>query len=364
MRRVAPLTVLVFLAVALICVPLAAGKPVVLKLKWRPVAGVDLSEDAVAVNDRYLAILDPFDGRLTLLDERAHTRKLLVPPSCESPPSYNPDAAGLPVTGFMFGGPWLMAGCGLYNLSIGKWTPFQLSSQCVGACTVVGIGRYWAKIGSDNGRPADNYSYYLQNLSTGQFVGDPASPGATTYDDLNAPSGSSPLCPPLRYPTASGPRGIPILGSLRFYGPPSQQFALISGNDSAGTPAYRLNRCHSSLNLNLPGDAYDGDAPIASSSAVVVASPDGITLSGWLLPSLRRFTLQPDRGTNEPVALTKRTIYVRVQGSNRLWSAPLPTASQIRACARYQRMPRRLSRQRDTQANPCRYNTTRAALGR
>jgi hypothetical protein len=353
MRRVAPLTVLLFLAAVLACVPQAAAKQVVLTPTWRPVAGANLSRDAVAASDRYLAIFDAFDNRLTLVDEQAHMRKLLVAPSCQPPPSYNPDAHGFPSSGFMFGGPWLLAGCGRYDLSTGRWTSFQLSSQCPGNCTVVGIGRYWVKIDSGPSGPGydDPHVFLLQNLSTGALMNDPASPGGTTYDDLNAPSGSSRLCAPLRYPTADSGRGTTI-GSVSFYGPVSRQFALLTGTDAASeAPTNDLGRCHSSLNLSLTSSEYG--SPIASSSAVVVPSRYGVTVSGWLLPGLQQFTLKPNRGPNSPLALTNRALYLESGEGNRLWWSPLPTASQLRACVQYRRRPRRHSRARARRTNPC-----------
>jgi hypothetical protein len=319
------LAILALLAVGLVDAPFAAAKqssgPVVLQPKWTLVA-LSLGE-STATSDRYVA---KFDGqRLTLTDQQTGRRTTLVPPNC-------PSTSSSPL---LFGGPWLMVGCDLYNLNSRQWTSFQISSQCPGAdgCTVVGVGRYWVKIMSNNyDGPYDFYDFYLQNISTGQFVHDPSSPGGTVFDDSNAPSGSSPLCPPLRYPTGQGPHGVSELGGLSFYGPGPNQYALTHEGPETVNGTNRLRRCHSNLNLVLPNDSYGGAQPMATSDAVIDESQDGFAFHGWALPSLRRFTIRWPRllSCGEPVvlgALTKRTIYVGVDG--RVYAAPIPTARDL-----------------------------------
>jgi hypothetical protein len=177
--------------------------------------------------------------------------------------------------------------------------------------------------------PAD---YYLQNLATGQFERDPATPGGQIFDDLNAPSGSAPLCSPLRYPSVGDPHNerTRYLGSLTFYG----RFALAASSPGPSPYEYHLRRCGSNLNQFISG-GYDSDLgispqPFASSRAVTYIQ-DGITLHGWYLPSLRRFTIRTAlRDYVEPVALTKRTIYIRTRYYNQLWAATLPAPDHRR----------------------------------
>jgi len=332
--RVAVRIVVCFVAV-LAAAPLASAtvrksSPRLSKVKWRLILRSGLGGDAgsVVANGRYVAFrhgsVYPPD-RLTLIDEQTGIRRLLSGPDCASP---------VPMT---FGGPWLMVTCPgvaglaatyqLYNLSDGSWAPFQISSQCRGSCGPVAVGRYWVKVVSDEGSPAGYpfYDYHLQNIATGQFEPDPASPGGTVFDDLSAPSGSVPLCPPLHYPSIF-PREGPFLGQLTFYG----QFAVTFGQALEGNPAYpgtetsSLRRCGSKLNLVIGTDGY---RPVASSRAVVTTRDD-ITFHGLFLPSLRRFTIRTAlRGGVSLLAVTDRTIYVgKFYGPAQLWAATLPSA--------------------------------------
>jgi hypothetical protein len=171
--------------------------------------------------------------------------------------------------------------------------------------------------------PAD---YYLQNIATGQFEPDPATPGGTVFDDLSAPSGSAPLCPPLQYPSVYPYDYGPYLGAVMFYG----QFALTFGQKLQG-PAYpsnqtwRLRRCRSNLNQVIGDITNPGGTPVASSRAVVMTR-DRITLHGWFLPSLRRFTIRTAlRDYVNLVAVTDRTIYIRTANYGQFWAANLPS---------------------------------------
>jgi hypothetical protein len=314
----------------------APPKPVLLTLKWRLVMRAPQHGlGAVGASDRYVAIVHGVYGgaaHLMLIDDQTGRRKNLSPPVC---PNINSPT---------FGGPWLLVTCSpgfnstpptyeLYNLHTGRWTPFRVSSQCQGSCQAVAVGRYWVKILTDEGIPTYGPSdYYLQNISTGLFERDPAAPGGTIFDDLDAPSGSVPLCRPLRYPSVGDPHGGPIryLGALRFYG----QFALTAPyyTDYQGTSAYRLRRCGSKLNQFI-WNGYETHPPISpqpvASSRAAITTEDGVTLHGWYLPTLRRFTIRPTLNAHaQPVGLTKRKIYVSTatQDHNWLWAATLPAA--------------------------------------
>jgi hypothetical protein len=325
-------------------------KPAVYKPKWHLVTQTALASiEPVLATDRYVAIF-PYRGRPLLIDEQTGRRKMLSLPACPPPTYARPDFDAA------FGGPWLsIGGCSLYDLNAGRWVSFQVSSQCRGSCVPVAFGRYWVKVVSDEGvgatDPQDAPSdYYLQNIRTGQFERDPATPGGTVFDDLNASSGSTPLCPPLSYPSVTGRAGT-FLGSIGFY----DQFALTFGGRDPQSNVYRLRRCGSRLNLLLSNTATNAFptppdfAPVASSRAVIW-SADGYTLRGWLLPSMRRFTIpicNPNDTPNDPhcvrfpiqpkyiyevmpVAVTDRTIYaIREADHPQLWSAPLPTPKQL-----------------------------------
>jgi hypothetical protein len=313
---------------------LAAAKPIVLSPKWRLVAGGQNA--SVVASDRYTAMLRDVPASnqwsLTLIDEQTGKRTALNPPSCTITTANQS----------FFGGPWLMVdGCDLYNLDSGQWTSVPVSPQCPAdaECTPVAVGRYWIKLAAttfevDYGET----SFYLQNISTGQFISDPASPGGTVYDDLNAPSGSSPLCPPLRYPTSQRRDGSPIIGTLNFYGPGPTRFAINHGSD-------RLYRCQSRLNVSVDGTNASSRVVGIGNRIARYALPQ-YTLA--LLPGLQRYTVsEPANGGIE--AVTSRFMYAMTDDA-RLYSAPIPTARQIRACARYQ------DKRRRPRTNPCRYN--------
>jgi hypothetical protein len=319
-----------------------SARPVMLKAKWqRQVLGnLTAAVPVFAADDRYLAVLVAFPDlstRLTLLDEQTNRQTTLAPPPCTGTDSMSNFFGG----GLHFGGPWLMVGCDLYNLNTRHWIPFRLSPLCVGGCDAVGIGRYWVKIKSDGGQAMyPQYSFYLQNIASGRFVEDPAIPGGRTFDDLNAPSGSSALCSPLRYPVDAGdPRESPILGGLRLFGPGPNQFAFIS-SAVPEISTWRLRRCHSKLDLDITDnslvgndDRYDQSGPVVSSAAVAFQSDSGLVFEGWALPSLRRFTIQwrGVRGCGGPpsvAALTERHIYVWGE-CGRIYSTKLPTAREL-----------------------------------
>jgi hypothetical protein len=312
------------------------SQPLLLKVKWRRLVFRSGEPGGmVPATDRYVAFFDwATPGPLLLIDEQTGRRKQLSGPDCANP------------FAIAFGGPWLLVTCPgtplvpatypyqLYNLTNGQWTPFQVSPQfqaspqCTGDCVPVAVGRYWVKMVTDEGilerPPAD---YYLQNIATGRFEPDPATPGGTVFDDLSAPSGAAPLCPPLRYPSVYPYDYGAYLGAVMFYGPFAWTFGQkLQGPGNPGNQTWRLRRCRSNLNLVI-GDTSNpsGTKPVASSRAVVMTR-DGITLHGWFLPSLRRFAIRTAlRDYVDPVAVTDRTIYIRTANYGQLWAATLPS---------------------------------------
>jgi hypothetical protein len=314
----------------------ASARPAlpVVEANWRLVTRGLL---AAANDDLYVALVH---GRqLTLIDDRVNTRRVIlrIPQSCDLAAPGNP-------TVLLLGRPWLMLACGpepygpsttylIFNIDAGRWGEFHISSQCRGVCVTVAVGRYWVKVLSDEGQmqypPAD---YYLQNLQTGQWERDPATPNGQVFDDLNGQNPTQPLCPPLVYPQSFGARSS-SLGSITFLGP----FAL-----TVGTPAYpantrfNLRRCGSALNRSIQAGV---GAPLGSSRAVI-AGPFRNGFHGLFLPTLRRFVLRPPPNPRAKptrlIAVTRRKVYVEVQqttapfGAGTLWVATLPTEAQLK----------------------------------
>jgi hypothetical protein len=333
MRAVVRLLVvgLVLLLGVLPCSDAAARKqgPVALHLRWRLVTA---EPNYVAASDRYVAIVEELSAPsevMTLLDQQAHEQQRLTAPGCSQPLSP------------MFGGPWLFVTCSygsyeLYNLITHRWVAVTLSSQCHGSCMPVAVGRYWIKLATDEGLACGDHcgiNYVLQNIATGEFKADPVTPGGQTFDDLSAPSGSVPLCAPLRYPRfydGAAQRWEP--GRLTFDG----QFAIAWSEIAVGWPS-TLERCHSHLRLSEYESASADSVALLSSRAMVwtyrILHPPKVSfrLAGLFLPSLQRFTASlpaPLHGRNigTVVALSKRMLYAtRAYGSTwQLWDAPLP----------------------------------------
>ncbi|HEV3129566.1 MAG TPA: hypothetical protein VGY32_11320 [Solirubrobacteraceae bacterium] len=308
----------------------ARSTPSAFRWSWRLVTA---EPNQAAADDRYAAVIkgrNPGPYELTLIDQQRQTRKDLKAPDCPQPS--NP----------RFGGPWLMVGCGgatfgLYNLSGQRWKQFVVSPQCTG-CGGPSLGRYWVKFVSQGGCIEHcGQSYVLQNIATGQLMADPAKPGGGIFDDLDAPAGSSRLCPPLRYPdaidTESG-RSYP--GALTFKG----QFALAEGTVRRGPyvgPGWSLERCHSRRKIE-----ETDDPALLSSRAFAWIAPDftgghvSYDLIGHLLPGTQGFrTKLPtvfSTGGADLVALSQRTVYVETTYTipAQLWEARLPAPANTR----------------------------------
>ena len=323
--------------------------PVVLHLKWRPVA---TQVTAVATSDHYLAI-----QRCTGSDSACTTTITLVDTQTGHEQTVA-DPAGCCGTAPTFGGPYLAIDCGadntvwLYNVNDGEWNSYV--PECPEDCTLIGVGSRWLKFSSDGGPDCAEHcpdSFYLQDVATGLLEQDPATPGGTTVENLNASSGNARLCTPLRYPIAlSGYWDTQILGTLQFAGP----FALASGSAYSVRQGlydtYYLERCGSRKVVNLgPESLYT--APLISSRAIVTTgitrlpcpkawqTADGCLvapyvpkLEGWYLPGLERFTASypnvpqsdDDSLRVEAVASVGNTVYADAPAGETLWSATLP----------------------------------------
>jgi hypothetical protein len=289
-------------------------------LRWHPGSGELVG---IATDSRYAALrIRASDGlsHLTLHDDRTGRSATLSPPDCVADGN------------LLIGGPWLMTVCSyrsfdLYGLGSRRWRTVTLSDRCPGDCQPVAIGRGWIKFRETSSLCVEHCgaTYYLQKITSGRFVRDPAQPGGATLDDLDARSGSARLCPPLRYPTNNDvSAGTVEPGWLSFAGP----FALTSGAPPSSYPGAavvdRLRRCRSPLNLPLTGAA----AALISSRAVAWTTETGDnTLHGLWLPSLRRFDSPMPYGTL--VGLTDRTVYLEDADANfEFWTAVLPTAPE------------------------------------
>lgn len=220
----------------------------------------------------------------------------------------------------------------MYNLASRRWLRYTPSSQCDGSCIASGVGSHWVKLGTSHGCEQHcGWYIYLQSISTGKLIPDPVTPGGTTFDDLNAPSGAVSLCFPLRYPQNYYPMGP---GPLQFSGP----FALASENrysQSEGViTVYHLKRCGSHLSLTVPevGTRRVSNPPFLTSRAVIFElakrGDSHPRLAGRYLPSLRPFTAALPKAPGaymELVAATQRMLYAQNQYHNQLWAARLAT---------------------------------------
>jgi hypothetical protein len=308
----------------------AAAKPhpVALHLRWRLIT---TEPGFIASNDRYVAIVEIRSPNavspIILIDEQQRTRQTLTPPGCPQPQ--------LP----MLGGGHLLVVCdypgglyALFDLATSKWTTVKASCPPGSACRPAGVGRYWLKLATDTAGCIEHCftSYLMQELGTGTARQDPATPGGRIYDDLDAPTGSVPLCSPVRYPRVADDSDHWELGQLTFEG----RFVLSAGTKytvrDGLTTDYRLRRCGSALNLQIP--AYP---PVLISSRGVIWQSSGgegdrpARLAGRFLPGLRPFTAEGAPLPTNPylavrlAALTRRTIYMRADGGD-LWAATLP----------------------------------------
>jgi hypothetical protein len=330
MRCIVRTVLLAFVLLAALCASAAARqhRPVALHLRWRLVT---TEPGYVAASDRYVAIIRDRGpdavSPITLIDEQKRAQQTLTPAGCARP------------TSPMFGGSYLLVVCaygsyGLFDIASGQWVTVKASCPSDWNCGPAGIGRYWLKLA---GGPVCSEhcttSYLLQDLRTGAVKHDSATPGGRIYDDLSVPSGSRLLCSPLRYPRVLDDAGHWELGQVTFEGP----FAFTTGNQYTSrqglTPVYRLRRCGSRLDLQMPPS--NPPTPLVSSRAVIWQ--DGATglgdrparLAGRFLPSLEPFTAVGSPLPKNPysrvllAALSRRTIYMRAD-TGEMWEASVP----------------------------------------
>jgi hypothetical protein len=241
---------------------------------------------------------------LTLLNEETGTERPL--------PQTDPCTAVS-----VFGGPWLFGGgCAgvngvltipLYSLASGETRLVAINdSACTpqnaygGGCNERNVGSDWVQF--EITAYHEGTQVLFQNLQTGTIRSSPKLTEATQLD-LNSPTLTSRICPPLR----QGPNT-----ELTFYG----RFAVDSRYLGHGTGTQFLVRCGSKLHLRLPSPGF-GD-----SSALMWAAGAHL-LKGIALPSLIRFEIRtpPVFDAQETsFALSSKTLYAQ-DNQQHLWAA-------------------------------------------
>jgi hypothetical protein len=275
-------------------------------------------------------------GAGTVIDAVTGRQQAVVAPGCNS----QFDRPWL-------GGPWLMFVCQgpglqLGALATGAWrtiTPApsvqDASRTCEetgpGSCGGVnGVGASW--IGWEE-TPYHGYQRRLfQNIGTGKVRKDPTT--ATRIVDLNSPTLTRSLCPPLHTPRLNNVYGAgTFYGALEFYG----TFAVAQGLASHGSAAY-LEHCGSRLHRLLTnGPTQYQFAPLGASTRALIWQSSPATLTGLFLPGLQRFIVRLPHdavlGTWAPadfslpqIALTPRSLYIRTATGD-LWTAKSPSLS-------------------------------------
>lgn len=290
-----------------------AARPPLVHLRWHEVAHGVIT---VMATDRYLAYST--QSGVTLIDQHTHATRKLPASECQFP-------------GF-FGGPW-MAGCigpqpqpsgtRLYNIPGGYWLTVPTPASCGTACQATAVGSQWIKLQYSNpdciehcGPPGE----LLQNIRTGEAKRDPVVPGGRVRENLDSPSGTSPLCPPLRYPAIwysdteqLGPGHLTVLG----------QFALSDGF------VERLEQCHSSWRMRIFTDEF------FTGSRLFLWSDHGWPSKrhpnhGLLLASRRQFNFFLPRRFHDRsesilgMALSGRAIYLLL-ANHTVWAATVPS---------------------------------------
>ncbi len=280
-------------------------------------------------------------SRGTLINQLTGKRSRLVPPNCPRYP-----------WGALFGGPWLLIECitddssgvvpllSLYDLASGTWEtvepaetappPVETCAEAFdssGGCQVVGVGERWIEFETNCYHCANEY--FLQPIPSGQPV-EPAAvtPGGSYAFDLNAASGTAPLCAPLTYPgvpfyPAGGgvltqPGWIDPLGTVAVV---ATTYPAPQGGSGADV---FLARCGKRTRKRLPLGAI---GPAIARSAIAWWDPKHKQVRGLRLPNGRPFRLPlPAKfkynGFTPIVAVSDHDVYFK--GDGRLWQARLP----------------------------------------
>lgn len=234
-----------------------------------------------------------FNGDFVLIDDQTGT-ETMVPDPC------NADGTlGFPWVGFYCGSSFR-----LYNFQTHKWRRLACDAVCQGytySQSIRAIGAKWLVVqvpphdpcgdGVHNSCGPTTYSFY--NINTGR----PRSPrtGAGEVVDLNSPSLMRRVCRPLQVPSGQNSAFPP---PLTFFG----SFAEVK--DPSGI---YLEKCGSSLQLPVVTTPYAG--VLLGNIGVVGFCHFGGDLSGYFLPSLRRFEAAVPADTGCPTVLGIRHVF-------------------------------------------------------
>lgn len=250
--------------------------------------------------------------RFVLLDDRTGKR-LATPADCD---------AGV------VGDPWVALYCS--SSSGSSYKAFNARTRklrrlpCHGLCqqdyylqNLVAVGAKWFEVEVEPHESCGDGEHYTCGPTTMAFyntrTGQQKVPLVNNSEtvDLNAPTLTRPLCAPLREPPGYSPTtfGGPTLaldGSFAIAQEPSGVF---------------LERCGRNFRLPLATAPYEGSLIVSPRAAAFCSS----TIEGYLLPSLRPFTISA-APYGCPLLLGSRHAYEIASGQ--LWAAPLPRQLQ------------------------------------
>jgi hypothetical protein len=301
----------------------AQKAPVALDLKFRLMArGVS----GFTVSGRYVGFTQTTSTRkrtterFVLLDD--YTGKRLAAPS---PASCNAGVVGVP---------WVALYCAnpspasqpfeLYNIRTHKVRRLPCDAVCRRTyylSDVRAVGSRWVAIEVEPHEPCGDgihrtcgpTTYMFYNIATGKRRAAPMS--SRTIIDLDSPTLTRQICPPLQDPAGSDSTAFPP--PLMFYG----SLAVVQEQNGI-----YVERCGSRLHIPLVGGNYAGSMP-ANTQAVAFCADAQQQWSGIFLPGLRRFTFRVPVGPSCGVTvLAARHVYtVSADPQWRLWYAAFPS---------------------------------------
>jgi hypothetical protein len=274
-----------------------------LRPRWRVV-----SHGGAATDGPYTILWSERRGIVgTLVNELTGQRtRVAVPSGCPEP------VGGQDLVGET----WLLVPCphsvmDLYSVATGQWETVSIPAVCrhrVGrqsSCQPAAVGTDWIKY--DESRPSLGDRWLFQNIVTGAIRNDPTN--AHTQPDLDAPFLTTPVCAPLRVPSATSESTLQLDG----------RFAVLR---TAG--GIFLEHCATHLHQLLT----DAAPWVTAAPAEIMWIPRPTRpLEGMFLPSRRRFTVSGPPGADMVgVVISARHLYVlgsTHRTSGVVWSAPL-----------------------------------------
>ncbi|MDQ6806759.1 MAG: hypothetical protein M3065_17770 [Actinomycetota bacterium] len=276
-----------------------------------------------------------------MIDSHTGRRRTLSTPGCD-PAAIGPR--------------WLLFTCDypsptptlkLYVFATRTWRTITLAPSVQAAnegCTAAGpancgaidgVGNDWIEF-DETGYHGDQQRMF-ENITTRVVRADPTT--RTRIADLNSPSLTRALCRPLTTPYAAMYGGIyDFYGSVQLYG----KFA-IAYKFSGGEQAAYLERCGSKLHrllANASNIYANSLPPMAANAHAVIWQSGAATLTGLLLPGMRRVTIKLPVASGGPgsctppdfascvdqIVLTSGKLYVFYQGPH-LWAAATSSLS-------------------------------------